>query len=58
MAKSTKPPPSEDEKQSRAFIDKARELGADKDTAATDAVMRHLGTVKQQPPKSPRKPAK
>jgi hypothetical protein len=49
---SAKPKP-DDKEQSRAFIETAREIGADEDSSAADHV---LGRLAKQP-REPRKPA-
>ena len=41
----------DDAAQSRAFIDKARELEADEDKSAADAVMGRLGKMEHAPHK-------
>jgi hypothetical protein len=44
---------SDDTDQSRAFIEKAREIGADEDKSAADEVMRRLA---KRPPEPRNKP--
>jgi len=44
-------PAREDDAQSRAFIEKARELGADEDRSAADELLGHLARKKPDPRK-------
>lgn len=48
--KPAKPKP-DDPKQSKAFIDKAREIEADEDKSAADELMKRLATKKPEPRK-------
>ena len=57
MAKSTQkkfPRHRDDPEQSRLFIEKARELGADKRQSATDKLIGHLARKAPEPRKKPK----
>ena len=49
MSTKKKPIQRDDREQSKAFIEKAREIGADKDMRATDRVMGALSKTPPQP---------
>ena len=49
-------PAHEDDAQSRAFIEKAREIGADEEHSAADKLMERLAKTKPEPRTSARKP--
>jgi hypothetical protein len=48
-------PKRDDPAQSRAFIKKAREIGADEDHSDADKLLRHLAKQPPEPHKSNRK---
>jgi len=50
MAKNTK---RDDPEQSKAFIEKAREIGADEEKSAADKLMKRLASKKPDPRKNP-----
>jgi hypothetical protein len=50
-----KHPKPDDPKQSRAFIEKAREIEADEEHSAADKLMERLAKTKPEPRKSPGK---
>lgn len=41
--------PQDDVEQSKAFIEKAREIGADEEHSAADKLMEHLAKTKPEP---------
>jgi hypothetical protein len=47
----TKKPVSDDEEQSRLFIEKAREIEADEKKSVSDELMRHMARMKPEPRK-------
>jgi hypothetical protein len=47
--------PHDDPEQSRSFIEKAREIGADKDASATDQLMDRLAKMPPDPRKQGKK---
>lgn len=50
----TRPKPKPDDpEQSKAFIDKAREIEADEDKSAADELMKRLASKKPEPHKKP-----
>jgi hypothetical protein len=52
----SKPKPKPDDKeQSRAFIEKAREIGADEKRSAADKLMGRLAKTPPEPRQNPRK---
>jgi hypothetical protein len=52
-SKSAQPPrKADDPEQSRAFIEKAREIGADEKRSAVDKLMERLAKTKPEPRKS------
>lgn len=53
MSKKSNPKP-DDKEQSRLFIEKARELGADKRQSATDKLIGHLAHKPPEPRKKPK----
>jgi hypothetical protein len=55
MAQKTKRPTRDDPEQSRLFVKKAREIGADEDRSAADDL---LGVLHKKPPQPHPKPEK
>jgi hypothetical protein len=48
-------PKPDDQEQSKRFIEKAREIGADEDKSAADKLMGELAKMPRDPHKSPSK---
>lgn len=57
MSTKKKPTQREDPEQSKAFIEKAREIGADEEHSAADKLMGNLAKMKPEP-KTKRRNAK
>jgi hypothetical protein len=55
VPKTNRPPRRDDPEQSKAFIEKAREIGADKKRSAADKLMERLAKTPPEPRKPPRK---